>query len=133
MKLFIDILRLKSMMTDMNGYRIAKADMVTAAAGQGCLLRAKWDAKGKVEMTKVEYEGEKMKMLSAGVAAVLVMGLLVGAAFAVANGRANSTASRQGMMPEVTVTAEMPRLVMPTVEVRGFRTVAMSGSDLHVN
>jgi len=36
----------------------------------------------------------------------------------------------QGLMPEVVVKAEMPRLVMPTVEVRSFRTVAMSGSDL---
>ena len=133
MKLFVDILRLMSTMMDVNGYRIVKADMVAAETDQGCLLRAKWDAKGKVEMTKVGYEGEKMKMLSAGVAAVLVMGLLVGAAFAVANGRANSTASQQGMMPEVSVTAEMPRLVMPTVEVRGFRTVAMNESDPRVN
>ncbi len=120
-------------MTDMNGCRKTKADMVAAAASQGCLLGAKWDAKGKVEMTKVEHEGEKMKMLSAGMAAVLVMGLLVGAAFAVANGRANATASSRGLMPEVVVTAEMPRLVMPTVEVHAVRTVALSGSDLRVN
>jgi hypothetical protein len=36
----------------------------------------------------------------------------------------------QGMMPLVTVTAEMPRLVMPTVEVVAVRTVAMGPSDL---
>jgi hypothetical protein len=36
-------------------------------------------------------------------------------------------------MPEVVVTAEMPRLVMATVEVRAVRTVALSGSDLRVN
>ena len=74
-----------------------------------------------------------MKMLSAGVAAVLVSVLLVGAALAGANDRGNATASRQGLMPVVTVTAEMPRLVMPTVEVRGFRTVALSGSGLRVD
>ena len=84
-------------------------------------------------MTEVEHEGAKMKMLSAGMAAVLVVGLLVGAAIAVANGRANPIGDRQGMMPEVTVTAEMPRLVMPAVEVHAVRTVAMSGSDLPVN
>jgi hypothetical protein len=37
------------------------------------------------------------------------------------------------MMPEVVVTADMPRLVMPTVEVQAVRAVAMSGSDLRVN
>jgi hypothetical protein len=36
-------------------------------------------------------------------------------------------------MPEVTVTAEMPRLVMPTVEVQAVRTIAMSGSSLRAN
>jgi hypothetical protein len=38
-----------------------------------------------------------------------------------------------GMMPEVVSTAEMPRLVMPTVEVHAFRTVAMSFSVNNVN
>ena len=74
-----------------------------------------------------------MKVLSAGMAVALVTVLVVGAALAGANGRANATAGRQGLMPEVTVTAEMPRLVMPTVEVQAVRTVAMSGSDLRAN
>lgn len=81
------------------------------------------------------------KVLSLGVAAVLAAVLVVGAALAVGGQlgtrselAGNSVMSRaQGMMPEVAVTAEMPRLVMPTVEVRGFRTVAMSGSDLRIN
>jgi hypothetical protein len=37
-----------------------------------------------------------------------------------------------GMMPEVVVTAEKPRLVMPTVEVRAGRTMAMSGPELRI-
>jgi hypothetical protein len=37
------------------------------------------------------------------------------------------------MMPEVVSTAEMPRLVMPTVEVHAFRTVAMSTPVNNVN
>jgi hypothetical protein len=121
------------MMTDMNGCRMTKADTVVATATQGCPLGAKWDAKGKVEMTKVGCEGEKMKVLSVGMAVVLAAVLVVGAALAGAIGRGNATASRQGLMSEVTVTAEMPRLVMPTVEVQAVRTVAMSGSDLRAN
>lgn len=38
-----------------------------------------------------------------------------------------------GMMPEVVSTAEMPRLVMPTVEVRAFQAVAMSASEYSAN
>jgi hypothetical protein len=38
-----------------------------------------------------------------------------------------------GLMPEVVVTAEMPRLVVDTVEVRAVRTVALEGSALRVN
>ena len=74
------------------------------------------------------------KVLAAGMAVVLVMAVLVGvAALAGASGRGSATADRQGMMPEVVVTAEMPRLVMPTVVVRAVRTVAMSGPGLPVD
>jgi len=38
-----------------------------------------------------------------------------------------------GMMPEVVVRAEVPRLVMPTVEVHAFRAVAMSAPVYYVN
>jgi hypothetical protein len=74
-----------------------------------------------------------MKVLSAGMAMLAVAVLVVGVALAGANSRGNATATGQGLMPEVTATAEMPRLVMPTVEVRAVRTVAMGGLDLLVN
>ncbi len=65
-------------------------------------------------------------------AAAIVVVLFVGSALTAANLQGRREASRQGLMPEVTVTAEMPRLVMPTVEVHAVRMVAMSGSDLHI-
>jgi hypothetical protein len=64
--------------------------------------------------------------------AAMVVVLLVGTALTATNLQGRHEANRQGLMPEVTVTAEMPRLVMPTVEVHAVRMVAMSGSDLHV-
>jgi cytochrome c556 len=65
-------------------------------------------------------------------AAAIVVVLFVGSALTAANLQGRREASRQGLMPEVTVTAEMPRLVMPTVEVHAVRMVAMSGSDLNI-
>ena len=59
----------------------------------------------------------------------MVAAVLVGGAMA---GVKNENA-RTGMMPEVVSTAEMPRLVMPTVEVHAFRTVAMSTSVYNAN
>ena len=73
------------------------------------------------------------KVLATVVAAALVTVPLAGAALVRANVRGNATANRQGMMPEVVVTAEMPRIVMPTVEVRAFRTLAMNGASPNVN
>ena len=73
------------------------------------------------------------KVLATVVAAALVTVLLAGVALVRADVRGNATANRQGMMPEVVVTAEMPRIVMPTVEVRAFRTLAMNGASLNVN
>jgi len=80
------------------------------------------------------------KILTGLMAVAIVAALFLGAEWAAADwpgtrsGLAgNPVMSRaQGMMPEVTVTAEMPRLVMPTVEVHALRMVAMSGSDLRV-
>ena len=67
-------------------------------------------------------------------AAALVAALFVVAALSVTNNVWDRRdANRQGLMPEVVVTAEMPRLVMPTVEVHAFRTVAMSTSANSVN
>jgi hypothetical protein len=148
-KLFIDILRLNSMMTDMNGFRKTKAEKVAATMDHAYL--------GLSGRQGPNQEVYVMKVLATGVVAVLVMVLVVGAALAVegllgwseiAEGGqspalgapqsgtvpAISDMSRaQGMMPEVVVTADMPRLVMPTVEVQAVRAVAMSGSDLRVN
>jgi hypothetical protein len=112
------------MMTDMNGCRKTKADMVAATATQGCL---------EVSGRKGPNQEVSVRKVLATVIAVAVVGVvLVGGALAGANSRVSS-ADRQGMMPEVTVTAEMPRLVMPTVEVYAVRTMAMSGSNLLVN
>jgi hypothetical protein len=73
------------------------------------------------------------KAMAAVVTAVLVTVSLAGVALVRAHARGNATESRQGLMPEVVVTAEMPRMVMPTVEVRAFRTLAMSTPSLNVN
>jgi outer membrane biosynthesis protein TonB len=72
------------------------------------------------------------KMLSLVIAGALVAALLVGVALT-SLGVQSHAADSQGLMPEVVVTAEMPRLVMPTVEVQAFRSVAMSASRLNVN
>lgn len=63
------------------------------------------------------------KMMAAAVVALLFAGSVLTASL---HGRRQATT--QGLMPEVAVTAEMPRLVMPTVEVHAFRTVAASGT-----
>ena len=68
------------------------------------------------------------KILTGLLAAVIVAAVMVGGAVAGAK-----TSARAGMMPEVVATAEMPRLVMPIVEVHAFRTVAMSFSVNNVN
>ena len=72
-------------------------------------------------------------VLAAVVAAALVTVLLAGAALVRANARVAAT--EQGMMPEVVVRAEMPGLVMPTVEVRAYRSrsVAMNDSGANIN
>lgn len=79
-----------------------------------------------------ELEVVMARILAAAMAAALVAVLFVGTALTPTNAQGRHGANRQGLMPEVTVTAEMPRLVMPTVEVHAVRTVAMSGSDLRV-
>jgi redox-regulated HSP33 family molecular chaperone len=74
------------------------------------------------------------KTLSAVVAAAVAVALFVGAALSVTtNVQGRRDVSRQGLMPEIVVTAEKPRLVMPTVEVHAFRTLATNGSGLNVN
>jgi hypothetical protein len=123
-KLLIDILRLKSMMTDMNGCRETKAGSGAATATHGCLL--------VLEMQGSDGEVSVTKVLTAVVVTALVVVVLIGGSRAWASGRGDAAAERHGMMPVVVVTAEMPRLVMPTVEVHAVRMLAMSGSDLRV-
>lgn len=107
-------------MTDVNGCRTKKTDEGEATAYCGRL--------GAEVVQRPELEVAMMKIL----AAAIVVVLFVGSALTAANLQGRREASRQGLMPEVTVTAEMPRLVMPTVEVHAVRMVAMSGSDLHI-
>jgi len=84
------------------------------------------------------------RILTGLLAVAIVAGVVVGVAMVgVKMGDSPSERLRQtrrgtvpifsGMMPEVVVTTEMPRLVMPTVEVRAFRTLAMSASGYNVN
>jgi len=68
------------------------------------------------------------KILTGLLAAAIVAASIFGTAMVGARASAPS-----GMMPEVVSTAEMPRLVMPTVEVHAFRAVAMSSSVYNVN
>ena len=83
--------------------------------------------------SKTELEVVVTKTLSALVALALVAALFVGAGLTARSGQGNTVSNVQGLMPEVVVAAEMPRLEMPTIEVHGYRSVAMSGSDLRVN
>ncbi len=115
MKLFLDIQRLKVKMTGMSEQRSLNAGSHRAVALEACLISA-MGLKAKLEVLM-------SKTLTVVMAAALVAALFVGAT---ANGRAQAGRSeyQQGTMPEVVVKAEMPRLVMPTVEVYAFRAVA---------
>jgi hypothetical protein len=121
------------MMAGMSEYPDRKTGDQMAAVEHECLVVRK-DERPNVEVAM-------RKTLSVVVAAAVAVAMLVGAALAV-EGRlgtrselaGNSVMSRaRELMPEVVVNAEMPRLVMPTVEVRAFRTLAMSGSGFNVN
>ena len=70
-------------------------------------------------------------------AMVLVLAAVVVGAAAVTGGLSMSASreapDRSGLLPEVQVTAEMPRLVMPVVHVTASRAVASISSDAAVN
>lgn len=125
MKLFIDILRLKVMMTGMSESRTMKAEAISLAATSPYLH-------GKV-CQRPSKEETMMKVMSVVIAAALLAALLAGVTRVVANARV--AAREQGMMPEVVVRAETPRLVMHTVEVRAYgnRSVAMNDSGVNIN
>jgi hypothetical protein len=140
-KLFVDIPRLKSMMTGMSECRDLEPGRSRVDRG--------------VEYVPVEGQRPNMEVVMTkiltGLLAVAIVGAVVVGAVAAADRLGTRSVHRlghdpkssadfghvpmsraQGMMPVVTVTAEMPRLVMPTVEVHAVRMVAMSGSDLRV-
>jgi hypothetical protein len=114
------------MMTGMSEYPDRKNGYQMAAAEDECLV---------VRRSKRQnVEVAMRKTLSVVVAAVVAVAISAGVALAVTtNVQGRRDVNRQGLMPEVVVTAEMPRLVMPTVEVRAFRTLAMNGSGFNVN
>jgi len=104
-------------MTGMNGSQ--KAEYGVSAAETRLPGFAGLGSDMEVVMTKI---------LTGLLAAAIVAAVMLGGALAGA--RASASA---GMMPEVVSTAEMPRLVMPTVEVHAFRSVAMSAPGYNVN
>jgi hypothetical protein len=86
------------------------------------------------EGSEIKSEVLMSNTLAVVIGAALVAALFVGATAAttgcVQRGREKY---EQGIVPEVVVRAEMPRLVMPTVEVQALRTLAMTGSSFNVN
>jgi len=124
-KLFLDIMRQNGMMTGMNGCRTMKADEDAATATEDSLRFR--------EGKRPSQEVSVARVLGVVLVVALVAALFAGATLFSGERQMSRGASVQGLMPEVVVTGEMPRLTMPTVEVHGYRTVAMSGSDLRVN
>ncbi len=101
------------MMTGMSVSQMTKA----AGAGMAAIGRCLRVFSGRGS----DREVVMTRILTGLLAVAIVAASIFGAAMV---GARKSAAS--GMMPEVVATAEMPRLVMPTVEVHAFRTVAMS-------
>jgi hypothetical protein len=126
MKLFIDILRLKVMMTGMNGSQMAETSVAGAETCLPGFARRRPDM--EVAMKKILIG----LMAVAIVAAVVVMAMKMGDSPSERSAR-GTVPIFSGMMPEVVSTAEMPRIVMPTVVVHAFRPVAMSASGYNVN
>ncbi len=74
-----------------------------------------------------------MKLVMRVVAVLAVaVALAAGVVSGVALAGSNQGLHKQGLMPEVVVKAEMPRLVMDTVVVRGLKSVVMVPSDLGI-
>ncbi len=74
-----------------------------------------------------------MTKILTGLLAVAIVAAVLAGAMAVTKRSAPSVFARPGMMPEVVSAAEMPRLLMPTVEVHAFCTVAMNASVYGAN
>jgi hypothetical protein len=120
LKLFLDILRLKVMMTGMSMSQMTKSTGSSMAATGTCL-------RGFAGL-RLDMEVAMKKVLIGLMAVAIVAAVVAGGALASAR-----TSADMGMMPEVVSTAEMPRLVMATVEVHAYQAVAMSVSDYNAN
>ena len=130
------------MMTGMNVGQMTKYTGSSVAVAARCLRRP--------EVLRADMEVAVKRMLEGLLAVALVAAVVVGLGLASERlgartvprtgrdpkpsvGFGHVPVSRDaGMMPEVVVTAEMPRLVMPTVEVSAFRTMAVSGTVSNV-
>jgi hypothetical protein len=134
-KLFIDILRLKSMMTGMSVSQMTKSTGSGMAAAGGCLRRfVGLRSDMEVVMTKLLTGLLAVAIVAAVAVGAMRMGAKTGTVpHAERFGGLSPVFARAGMLPEVVSTAEMPRLVMPTVEVHAYRTMAMSFSVNNVN
>jgi hypothetical protein len=130
-KLLIDIMRQTSMMTGMNGSQTTKSTGSSVAVAARCLR----SSEGLVVDMEVAVKRMMTGLLAVAVLAAFAVG---GAMTAARTGSRHSlmvdsaVSNDAGMMPEVVVSAAMPRLVMPTVEVNAFRTVAVSGTVRNV-
>jgi hypothetical protein len=119
-------MHLRDMMIDMKMQRNPDAISHAAVAPRACLISAMG--------LKANLEVLMSKTLTVVMAAALVAALFVGATVTAKDGvQVGRSDYQQGIMPEVVVKAEMPRLVMPTVQARAFRTLAMTGSGFNVN
>jgi hypothetical protein len=126
MNLFVDITHLTGMMIGMSECPSHIVDRRKALATESCLN----SARGSIPSLEVLVNKALTIVVAAALVAALFVGAVVTAKYRMQDGRGKY---QQGMMPEVVVEAEMPRLVMPTVQVRAFRALAMTGSILNVN
>jgi hypothetical protein len=114
------------MMIGMSEYPNHNAGGPRAAARESCLN----SARGLMSSLEVLMNKALTVVVAVALVAVLFVGAAATAKYRTQDGRSGY---QQGIMPEVVVKAEMPRLVMPTVQVRAFRTLAMTGSSSNIN
>ncbi len=124
MQLLLDIVHLRVMIRYMSDRTNPNAAVEACGSVPG-------SRRSKTEYSEVNVK----KILSMVMAGVLVAVLFVGAILSAAAGatRSKGGLNRQGLMPEVVVRAEKPRLVMPCVEVQALRAMAMTSSSFNVN
>jgi hypothetical protein len=79
-----------------------------------------------------EQEVPMKRWYIAVVAVALLAGSVLGVAMTKQNKSAQAVGDQNGLMPEVVVVAEGPKLVMPTVEVSAERVVAAIDGPVYV-